>query len=227
MSPDDKSACTGSVPPMSPRGVTRRRLAKAGVGAAGVLWTINSRAQLSPMKCISPSAGVSGSLSSNYDKNQNCIGGNSPGYWKNHEGWPCSRDKMFSSVFTCTGSNDGNYGSASMLQLLQGCAFDRQNNSIGKHLAATYLNVLQGLVPFLSLRTLLEMWQQLDSLGYYRLSPTVVWTVEQTKNYLEGTYHAPDPPEVLEPEDPNKDKGEDKDKDKDKDKNKDKDKKPK
>jgi hypothetical protein len=203
VSADNESVSTGARPPITPRGVARRRLATAGLGAASVLWSINSRAQMSPMKCISPSAGVSGSLSSHDHKDLNCIGGNSPGYWKNHEGWPCSRGKMFSSVFTSTGLHEG-YRTASMLQLLQGCDFDRQNNSIGKHLVATYLNLLQGLVPFLSLRTLEEMWQQLCSHRTYTLSPTVSWSVEQTKNYLEGTYHTKDPVEESKPEKPEK-----------------------
>lgn len=178
---------------MTPRGLRRRRLTQAGLGASGVLWTLNSRAQMSPMKCMSPSAGVSGALSSNYDENLSCAGGNSPGYWKTHEAWPCSRDKMFASVFTSTGANALTYGSKSLLQLLQGCEFDRQNNSIGKHLAATYLNVLEENVTFLSVNSLKEIWRQIDSKGYYRLSSTVVWTVEETKVYLEGTYHTPDP----------------------------------
>ncbi|MFC0250936.1 hypothetical protein [Massilia consociata] len=190
MSTDDQPRA--STPPMTPHGATRRRLTKAGLGAASVLWTLDSRAQMSPMKCMSPSAGVSGSLSSNYNQNLSCSGGKSPGYWKNHDGWPCPRDTRFDSVFNSRGRYQLTYGTKTLLEILQGADFDRQNNSVGKHLVATYLNVLSGQITFLSVNTLVDMWRQLESQGYYKPSATVFWTPEQTKNYLEGTYHSPD-----------------------------------
>lgn len=100
---------------------------------------------------------------------------------------------MFHSVFTSTGNNVLTYGSKSILALLQGCDFDRQNNSIGKHLVATYLNVLSENVTFLSVDLLREIWRQIDTYNCYTVSPTVVWTVEETKKYLEGTYHSSHP----------------------------------
>lgn len=199
MSTDDQ-AVSSAKPPMTPRGTARRRLTKVGLGAASVLWSLNSRAQMSPMKCVSPSAGVSGSLR-NPDGNLTCAGGNSPGYWKNHEIWPCSRDIMFDSVFTSMGSRQLTYGTKTMLQILQGCDFDKQNQSVGKHLVATYLNVISGNITFLSVNTLVDIWRQLENPGYYKPSPTVFWTAEDTKEYLEGTYHSPDKPDEEESED--------------------------
>lgn len=198
MSTDEQADDSIPKSPLTPHSPHRRRLVQAGLGVTGVLWTINSRAQMSPMKCVSPSAGVSGSLSSNHDKDVACAGGNSPGYWKTHDGWPCGRDKKFSSVFLSTGLNQVTYGNAFMLELLQGCKFDFANNSIGKHLVATYLNVLAGNITFLNVNSLREIWRQIDAFGYYKPSANVVWTVEETKMYLEGTYHTPDadePPE--------------------------------
>lgn len=177
---------------MSPRGVARRRLTKAGLGAAGVLWSVESRATLSPMVCFSPSAGYSGKLgklSSNYNKNQNvsCIG-KPPEYWDDSTSWPCSRSKQFDSVFECTRSDfRESYGRKTLLEVVRGCQFD--NSAMGKELVAAYLNVLSRRISFLSERTLMEMWSQLQR-GSYRPSPNVVWTVDQTVAYLKATHYS-------------------------------------
>lgn len=173
------------MPPLSPSGAARRRLTKAGLGAAGVLLSLDSRATMKPMVCFSPSAGYSGKLSSNYNKNVVC-GGKSPGYWKNHSGWPCSRDRDFDNVFACNGSSLSTYGSKTMLEVLQGCSFDKYN--LGMHLVATYLNVLSGRISFLSVKTLVDMWGQLQNNGYYKPAANVFWNAEQTKKYLEATH---------------------------------------
>jgi hypothetical protein len=185
VSTEDQPVQATTQPPISPRGAARRRLTKAGLGAAGVLLSLESHATMRPMVCFSPSAGYSGKLSSNYNRNVVCSG-KSPGYWKNHTGWPCPRDKQFDSVFECNGSNQATYGSKTMLEIVQGCDFDRYN--LGMHLVATYLNVLSGRISFLSVKTLANMWSQLQSTGVYKPSPTVFWNAEQTKKYLEATH---------------------------------------
>ncbi|NNG24195.1 hypothetical protein [Telluria aromaticivorans] len=185
MSTEDQPVQAPTTPQMSERGAARRRLTKAGLGAAGVLLSLESRATMKPMVCFSPSAGYSGKLSSNYNRNVVC-GGKSPGYWKNHSGWPCSRGKEFDSVFTCSGRNQSTYGSKTMLQIVQGCDFDKYN--LGRHLIATYLNVLSGRISFLSVKTLTDMWTQLQNTGFYKPSANVFWNAEQTKVYLEATH---------------------------------------
>ena len=45
-------------------------------------------------------------------------------------------------------------------------------------------------VGYLSERTLLEIWRQLKSSGFYEPARDVWWDVEKTKVYLEGTYTA-------------------------------------
>lgn len=80
----------------------------------------------------------------------------------------------------------GTYGSASLMDMVSGCNFDKQN--IGMHLTATYLNVKSGKVGFLAERTLLTMWYELRHSGHYQPARGVYWDVEETKKYLESTY---------------------------------------
>lgn len=169
---------------MSPRGAARRRLAKAGLGAAGVLWTTRSHAL--DFKCVSASAALTAGLNSNTPDNSVACAGKSPGYWKNHGGWPVPTTTLFGDVFSCSNRTAGTYGSATLITLLSKCDFDKSN--LGMHLTASYLNVKSGKIGFLSERTLLQMWQELQSSGHYEPARGVFWDLETTKNYLESTY---------------------------------------
>jgi hypothetical protein len=179
---------------LSERGARRRRLAKAGVGAVGVLWTLESRATVGQMICKSPSGALSGGLSSHYGPPPVCQG-LSPGYWKNNtNGWPIPVTTMFADVFyvpgdrgTCnTDTKDKSYLCSTMLNLLSPQDFDRYN--LAMHTVATCLNIKSGKINFLSIETLLSMWYEVQTKGYYTPVPGVQWTPEQVKNYLEATH---------------------------------------
>ena len=180
-------------PPLGERGAARRRLARAGIGAAGILYTLESRAALSPMMCKSPSGALSGGLSSNYGPAPVCAG-LSPGYWKNHPNWPVPRDTMFAAVFGGVGSpasctleaQNKSYQCSTMLNLLSDQTFDRYN--LGMHCVATYLNILSGRISFLSVETLANMWLEVQTKGSYSPTAGVTWTPEQVKNYLQATH---------------------------------------
>ncbi|MEX5745734.1 hypothetical protein [Massilia sp. X63] len=185
MSTEDQAAREHGAPSLTPRGAARRRLTKAGLGAASVLWTLDSRAQMKTMVCVSPSGALSGGLSSNYANKPAACEGKSPGYWKNHTGWPVATDKAFGDVFACNVTNSATYGTKTLLEIVKGCDFDKYN--LGKHLVATYLNVQSGRIGFLSVATLQQMWRQLQGQGYYQPAKGVFWSPEQTKRYLEAT----------------------------------------
>lgn len=185
MSTEKQSGPSNAVPPLSSHGATRRRLTKTGLGVTGVLWTLESRATMQPMACFSPSAGYSGKLSSHYHQTVVCTG-KSPGYWKNHDGWPCDSDTLFRKVFGCNSTNDQTYGVKSLLEIVKGCNFDKYN--LGVHLVATYLNVLSGRISFLTASQLKDIWSQLQRNGYYQPAKNVYWSMEQTKQYLEATH---------------------------------------
>lgn len=184
MSTEDQAGRTPNAAPMTPHGAARRRLAKAGLGAAGVLWTTRSHAL--DFKCVSASAALSGSLSSNKEDQLLACQGRSPGYWKNHGGWPVPTKTLFGDVFSCSGRTAGTYGATTLLALLNKCDFDKSN--LGMHMTAAYLNVKSGKIGFLSERTLQQMWRELQISGHYEPARGVFWDIETTKGYLESTY---------------------------------------
>lgn len=183
MSTEEQAGSAEQSASMTPQGAARRRLAKAGLGAAGVLWTTQSHAT---RVCVSASAALSSGLSSSYANKPVACSGRSPGYWKNHDGWPVAEGTPFSNVFGCSFKNDSTYGSSTLLQIVKGCDFDKHN--LGMHLVVAYLNVKQGWISYLSERTLSQMWSELQSTGYYQPAKGVMWTAEQTKRYLESTH---------------------------------------
>jgi len=179
--------------PLGRRGAARRRLAKAGVGAAAVLYTLDSQASMGGMMCKSPSGALSGGLSSNYGPQPACQG-LSPGFWKNNDAWPCSRSTMFADVFYVPGNrtmcsddkNKASYLCSTMLDLLSPQGFDRYN--LGMQMVATYLNILSGRIGFLSVETLVAMWYDVQTKGTYSPIASVYWSPEQVKNYLAATH---------------------------------------
>lgn len=187
MSTEDQAGRPDQAAPMTPHGASRRRLAKAGLGAAGVLWTTQAHAT---RMCLSPSAALA-SVSSGLDSNKpddarfSCSG-RSPGYWKNHGGWPVPPDTRFGSIFPCAKHNADTYAPATLLSLIEGADFDKQN--FGRHIVASYLNVKSGWISYISEETLLKIWRELQSTGHYQPAKNVYWDVETTKHYLESTY---------------------------------------
>jgi hypothetical protein len=192
----DNQENNGNATPLSlsQRGATRRRLAKAGIGALGVLSTLESRAGMSPMICKSPSGALSGGLSSHYGPAPVCQG-LSPGYWKNHpDAWSIPLDTMFADVFyvagdkaSCTAeTRNASYLCSTMMNILEPQGFDQYN--LGMHAVATYLNIRSGKISFLTVEALVNMWFELQTKGYYSPTAGVQWTAEQVKNYLQATH---------------------------------------
>ncbi|MCC2973062.1 hypothetical protein [Massilia sp. IC2-476] len=187
MSTEDQQTRASEAPTLTSRGSARRRLTKAGLGAASVLWSLDSRATMNTMVCVSPSGALSGGLNSNYAKSPPKCVGKSPGFWKNHTGaWPCSIGKDFDDVFGCSAKYAKTYATKTLYEIVRGCDFDKYN--FGMQLVATYLNVLSGRIGFLSVPTLQQMWNQIQNQGYYQPAKGVFWSAEQTKRYLEATH---------------------------------------
>jgi hypothetical protein len=191
-SEDQHNDNSAAPPSLSKRGVARRRLAKAGVGAAGVLWTLESQAAMTPLLCKSPSGALSGGLNSHYGPAPTC-NGPSPGYWKTHDGWPCARDTRFAAVFHVPGDMNScepnkaatSYLCATFGDLISPQSYDTYN--LAMHVVATYLNILSGRISFLSVETLKNMWYEVATTNRYSPTANVYWTPEQVKRYLRAT----------------------------------------
>lgn len=168
---------------MSTSGASRRRFARAGLGVTGALVTITSRAGMGADICTAPSGSLSGGLQSGKPDTSVACAGRSPGYWKNHDGWPVNKLLAFGAVFTCSSTSP--YNTCALEDILVPKQWD--NNAIGRHLAATYLNIRSGKIGFLTERQIQRIWDDLNGPGYYQPKPGVNWYAEDVVDYLEGT----------------------------------------
>lgn len=166
------------------RRLSRRRFAKAGVGGgAGVLLSLASRSSLGCAVCKSPSGFLSGNVSQ-HGPAVTCEGA-SPGYWKNHTGWPSgfSHSTLFSHVFPV--NHGSHYENVTMYNLLSHQSFDVDN--IGMHLVAAILNSAKGWTPFLPESTIISMFTEWQNIGYYSPTPHVKWYAADIVNYITST----------------------------------------
>jgi hypothetical protein len=174
------------IPPAMPKhGATRRRLAKAGLGAAGVLWTLESHASLrqAGFVCMSASSFHSAGLNSNAVTELGC-NPDSPSTWKEpSKQWPVSKETPFRDVFTCSGRFADTYQQATLLAVMS-ADYDAQRAHIGAHLITAYLNVKSGKINFIDEATLRRMWVEINNGGTFKVNPGVVWTELEVRNYL-------------------------------------------
>ncbi len=166
----------------------RRRIARAGIGAAGILLTLESRvAMATGPQCVAPSAAaLSHGDNSNYVERGRCeaIG---PERWVElTDQWPCSKDVKFGALFKCRGA-EAEFADIEVLKILSEVAYVE---FIGRALATTYLNILSGKLTVLDDTTLLKMWDDLQTYQAYSPTSNVTWTAYDVRLYLESTYRA-------------------------------------
>ena len=189
---------------------SRRRFAKSGLVASGVLLTLASRPVLGGWACQSPSGFISGNVSS-HGTPPTCIG-RTPGYWgtntEDKHLWPspyttgkCNTDKsqdsgswsttsatMFKNStlgFHCIGYGAG-YLKYSMMQviLLGGNGDPYQ---IGAHSVAALLNARMGWTPVLTEAQVRNMFNEYASKGYFEPTAGVKWYPADIVAYLKTT----------------------------------------
>ena len=170
-----------AIPPLTPRGAARRRL--AGLGVSGVVMTVASNHAMAALVCKSPSGALSGDLNS---QRPNVVcNGVSPGFWKTHpEAWPAEvkTTDMYSKYFSC----HGQLGNFSCMKVLEKQEDDK--NAVAMHIMATYLNVVSGKITFLTRQAVVDMWNKYNTYGTY--TPTdgaTPWTADQLVAYLSST----------------------------------------
>lgn len=194
-----------TAPSLTQRGAARRRLAKIGMGA-GVLATLESKSAMASMVCRAPSGSLSNGLAASHYANGKApaCNGLSPGYWKQPQhAWPVSRDLMFTSVFYAVGNGTacpvradsynngdcykpGSYYCAKLADMLNPQDFD--NNNVGMHLVAAYLNLQAKYIDFIELTDLQTMWSELQTTGRYSPTAGVYWDNAQVANYLSSIH---------------------------------------
>lgn len=189
----DGNAATPSapaaIPPLTPKGASRRRI--AGLGVSGIVMTVASNHAMAELVCKSPSGALSGNLNSQ-SPNVSCEG-RSPGFWKNHQSeWPSEvkTTDLFSKFF----SAHGLLGNLTCLQVLGSDEDDKEGkpkldkHNVAMHIMATYLNVVSGRITFLTRQAVIDMWAHWNTNQSY--TPAVgadPWNGDEFVNYLSST----------------------------------------
>ena len=169
----------------------RRKFLRAG--STGVVLTLASGSGMATV-CTVPSMTMSGpTMASRGVKIARCGGGNSPGHWKKpSRHWPLgtSRNTPFGDVFPSVDPYACTKMGVMIKQQDPANYFDTHN--LGCHFTATYLNIKQGLVKFMTVDQLVAIWNELQTFGVYAAvdDPKVEpWSKERVAKYLESTYH--------------------------------------
>ncbi len=168
--------------PSQPVNNARRRFAKSGLAASGIILTLRSRSVMAGTVCKSPSGFLSGNQSSHGPQPIACA--RSPGYWKEHPGaWPISTNAKFNDVFGC--SYHSPYAKYTMMQVLTPQQDDK--NGLGRHLVAALLNSRMGWTPFLTEERIRSMFTEWQATGYFSPTANVQWNAAQIVDYLRQT----------------------------------------
>lgn len=182
-------------PRISPRGAARRRFAKAGLGASGVILTLASQPGMAADKLMCTSASAFGYLTPASHKHPaaSACDGLSPGYWKNHtEMWvnEYSPQAKFGAVFTCYGFT-ADLAPVPLVEVLGPSKewkdkFVDQHN-VAMHIVAALLNAVSGRVPQLPKQKVFELWDIYARDQQYSPRPNVYWNGGKIVEYLTST----------------------------------------
>jgi hypothetical protein len=178
----------------------RRRLIKAGLGAAPVLMTVVSRSAFATGttggQCTTPSA--YGSINtSRQDKAYTCTG-LTPGYWKQGQwfsAWPAPYYPTTTTGYgahtaTTFGSVFGPgsvFSSMTLLAVLQSGGND-DSTALARHIVAALLNAASGrTASVLTVSAVKNIWSEFISKGYFEPTAGVKWSAAQIVAYLVTT----------------------------------------
>jgi hypothetical protein len=175
------------------RGASRRRFARAGVGATGVLLTLASN----PGMACSVNVGMSGYQSAVTAAKTGMkvskapttpSNGLPPDRWAGGSGWPCATNIQFGHVFSCSRTNSTLGEKTLMVHCKGTTGLTGDKVKIAKLLTAAHLNVLSGRSPFLTLPALQAVWNEFQSKGQYTpMAGVTPWNAADIVTYLTGT----------------------------------------
>ncbi|MDQ2821560.1 MAG: hypothetical protein M3Y65_14415 [Pseudomonadota bacterium] len=188
--PEQSGAVVPDNTGLSKRGLTRRRFARAGAGASGVLLTLVSQPGLACEVCRTPSGyqSAKGATGTQSRTAQVTCTGRGPTYWKNN-GWPagCSGTKAFGSYFNCTRYGGKAFAAISCMNILSGVRNSGDKGQVAMYLMAAYLNVLSKKSTFITTAALNDIWVEYSSRSVYTVTAGVTWTSYDILDYLRRT----------------------------------------
>jgi hypothetical protein len=167
----------------------RRRFGRASV-AGGVILTLKSQSGMAGGVCKSPSAALSGGLSSHQPVKAPVCQGRGPEYWRTIGAAACGNGTTFGMVFRCNARLQI-YGRSLLLTMLSPQRFDPDR--VGMYLAAAYLNAVNNRTSFLKVPAVYAIWNEWQATGgnaggyYTPIAGSKPWNSRQIVSYLAGT----------------------------------------
>lgn len=196
-----------SKPALGARGAARRRLAKAGLGATGVVLTLQSRHALANKICASPSGFTSINANGSEVPLTSCTQNGSHGYWKNHPAaWDTaqvSRQDPFGKYFF-TGTRYAHLADVPMIGVLDPNAYFKSQSkkvpdgfdpsNVAMQTCVAFLNARRSEIlgrtdVVLRVEHVLRIWSDFVTNGSYQPAgaPTP-WTGPEIAFYFENTF---------------------------------------
>lgn len=194
-------------------GVSRRRLLRAGAGAAPVVLSMTSLpVRATTATCSSASAWASINAGTTASQNArlmvSCGTGGTPGAWtsacgststKDFSKWPAScltsttpkNAKTFQECIGSLPSHLSTYSTATLYDAVANAASSDITIQLAAHLAAAYLNCQSNRTPanIINVTTIQSIWSQCKSGGMFTPpnAGTQTWTIGQTIYWLKNS----------------------------------------
>lgn len=213
----DVNTQAGAAGELAPAGLARRRFARVGAGATGVLLTLSSPSGMAQVACVTGSVGTSHTTAYTHapDITSTC-GGMSPGFYLNNpDQWPsdipATTSLKFQDIYVVNSSyatlggltlmevfqvgNGNPIGNAKKSSTPTLVSEDPDPENVGRHFLAAYLNLKSDRADVLDETTLKRMWREYvetggGHIGYYQPSATVKWYAKDLVHYLTTvTFH--------------------------------------
>lgn len=180
------------IPPgMSPQGAARRRFARAGMGASGVIMTLASAPGMATTVCRPASGFLSGTWASNHPKALWCYGAKPVDWCANQDKWitygRTDPAKKFYNVFTCT-ANTSALKYYTLFQIVSGNCGTADRNEVAKYIISALLNARAGTTPVLDEARVFQIWNEYNQkLTYTPNAGAKAWGGAEIVNYLKST----------------------------------------
>lgn len=173
-------------------GAARRRFARAGVGASGVILTLASQPGMAANSvCTTPSGFLSKPMTS-HTPSGNC-GGRSPGYWKNHhDEWKSRASTEGTKPFKTEFPGKAALNSYSLFDIVDPTKVTNgaDPDNVAMHIVAALLNARAGWTSLvLNEKKVHEIWAQYAVNSYYTPTPGAQpWYGAKIVQYLTSTF---------------------------------------
>ncbi len=161
----------------------RRRFGLRGLGASGLLMTLACKPVLGNPFKGSPSAFLSINQSGHGRRSGSWSHGSGPDYWRSTSVWPIAQATRFAHVFSAAPSTI--YDTLTLQEMVNGHPEDTAE--LGMYLTAALLSSRSGWTDFLPETTILAMFLEWRTRGYFAPTATVQWNAFEIVKYLKAT----------------------------------------